>query len=59
MSSGDNVWLIEDSVIGVVLKHGSHFSLVSWFKDGISYEEYLENFEFIEYEIIDGENEEN
>jgi len=55
MSSGDLVWIIEDSVVGKVVRHGSTFSLVKWFSMGIEYEEYLENHEFIEYKIVNDE----
>jgi hypothetical protein len=53
MSSGDLVWIVEDSVIGEVLSYGAQFSLVRWKSQGIIYEEYLENFEFIEYNLVD------
>lgn len=53
MSSGDLVWIIEDAVVGEVLRYGIEFSLVRWTSDGIEYEEYLENFEFLEYRRID------
>lgn len=55
MTAGDKVWIIEDSVIGSVIKYGFPFSLVSWFKDGIIHEEYLENYEFLEYERVEDE----
>lgn len=52
MSSGDLVWIIEDSTIGEVLSYGAQFSLVRWSSNGIVFEEYLENFEFIEYKLV-------
>lgn len=55
MSSGDTVWIIDEQTVGVVITYGSTFSLVKWFKDGIIYEEYLENFEFLEYERVEDE----
>lgn len=55
MSSGDIVWLIEEQVLGTILSYGSTVSLVKWFKDGIIFEEYLENYEFLEYERLDDE----
>jgi hypothetical protein len=58
VSSGDKVWIIEDSVVGEVLNYGAVMSLIRWHKDGIVYEEYLENFEFLEYERVDLDNEE-
>lgn len=56
MSSGDKVWIIEDAVVGEVIQYGSTFSLIKWFKDGIQHEEYLENAEFLDYEVIDEDN---
>lgn len=53
MSNGDRVWVIEDGVIGTVIKYGANVSLVTWFSDGIVYEEYLDNSEFLEYQIIE------
>lgn len=55
MSSGDKVWIIEDAVVGNILKYGATLSLVSWFKDGIWHEEYLENYEFLDYEELENE----
>ena len=55
MSNGDSVWLIEDGVKGTILKYGSTVSLISWEKNGIQYEEYLENFEFLDYEAVEDE----
>lgn len=55
MSSGDSVWLIEEQTVGTVVTYGSTMSLVKWHKDGIAYEEYLENFEFLEYERVEDE----
>lgn len=53
MSSGDRVWVIEDGVVGTVLQYGANVSLVTWTSDGIVYEEYLDNTDFLEYERID------
>lgn len=50
MSSGDKVWIFDDSCIGTIIQHGTFFSLVTWEKDGIIHEEYLEHTEFSEYE---------
>lgn len=52
MSSGDLVWIIEDSVVGEVVQYGAQFSLIKWTSDGIQFEEYLENFEFMEYRVV-------
>lgn len=57
MSSGDLVWIIEDAVIGEVVRYGAEFSLIRWEFNGIKFEEYLENFEFLEYRVVS--NEEN
>lgn len=55
MSKGDKIWMLEDACIGRLLKYGTYYSQVQWFKDGIEYIEYIENTEFIEYEVIDDE----
>jgi hypothetical protein len=55
MSSGDLVWIIEDGVVGEVIRYGAGVSLVRWTSEGIQYEEYLENFEFLEYRIAANE----
>lgn len=52
MSNGDRVWIIEEGIIGTVLKRGATVSLVTWYENGIVYEEYLDNSEFLEYQII-------
>lgn len=57
MSSGDKVWIFDEKCVGTIIKYGSFFSLVTWYKDGIIYEEYLENNEYSVYEKV--ENEEN
>lgn len=57
MSSGDLVWIIEDAVVGEVISYGAQFSLVRWQLNGIEFQEYLENFEFLEYRVVS--NEEN
>lgn len=56
MSLGDKVWIFDDECVGELLQYGTYFSKIRWFKDGIEHEEYLENTEFIEYEVIDHEN---
>jgi hypothetical protein len=56
MSHGDKVWIFDEECIGVILQYGTYFSKIHWFKDGIEHEEYLENEEFIEYQVVDYEN---
>jgi len=53
MSNGDRVWIIEDGVVGTVIKYGATMSLVSWNDNGVIHEEYLDNSEFLDYEIIE------
>jgi hypothetical protein len=55
MSSGDKVWIFDEQCVGTIMKHGSFFSLVTWYKDGIIYEEYLENTEYSAYEKVEDE----
>jgi hypothetical protein len=55
MSSGDLVWIFDEQCVGTIIKHGSFFSLVNWYKDGIIYEEYLENSEYSAYEKVEDE----
>lgn len=52
MSHGDKVWIFDEQCVGTILKLGPYFSLIRWSKDGIVYEEYLENTEYSEYEVI-------
>lgn len=37
------VFLQDEQVFGIIVKHGAHVSLVRYEKDGISYEVYVEN----------------
>ena len=53
MSSGDKVWIFDEGCVGFILQYGTFFSLVSWEKDGIIHEEYLESSEFLHYERLD------
>jgi hypothetical protein len=55
MSSGDKVWIFDEQCVGTILKYGSFFSLVTWYKDGIIYKEYLENDEYSPYEKVENE----
>lgn len=55
MSRGDKVWIFDEQCVGTIMKHGSFFSLVTWYKDGIIYEEYLENAEYSAYEKVEDE----
>lgn len=55
MSHGDKVWIFEEQCVGTMLQLGTYFSLIRWYKDGIIYEEYIENNEYSPYEKVEDE----
>ena len=55
MSSGDKVWIFDENCVGTIIKYGSFFSFVTWYKDGIIYEEYLEHDEYSLYKKVEDE----
>jgi hypothetical protein len=51
MSNGSKVWLIEENVIGEILVVGAWYSQVKFFVDGVEHIEFLENEDFLPYEV--------
>lgn len=41
------VWLLEERTFGYLVHYGAHFSTVTFTRDGIDYEVFVENDEFV------------
>jgi hypothetical protein len=51
MTDGNLVWLFEEEVIGELVSYGAYFSKIKFFVDGIEHQEFIDNTDFVAYEI--------
>lgn len=55
MSVGNLVWLIEERTVGEIVVIGAYFSQIKFFVDGVEHLEFVENQDFLPYEVYDEE----
>lgn len=55
MTVGNLVWLIEEGVVGEIVAIGAYFSQVRFYLDGVEHLEFVENQDFLPYEIHEEE----
>lgn len=53
MTIGNLVWLIEEEVVGEIVAIGAHFSQIKYFLEGVEHIEFIENEDFLPYEIYE------
>ena len=53
MTSGNLVWLVEEEVVGEIVSYGAYFSKIKFFVDGVVHEEFVDNTDFVAYELYE------
>ena len=53
MTSGNLVWLFEEEVVGEIVSYGAYFSKIKFFVDGVAHEEFVDNTDFVAYELYE------
>jgi len=55
MTSGNLVWLFEEEAVGEIVSYGAYFSKIKFFQNGVEHEEFIDNIDFVPYEIYEEE----
>jgi hypothetical protein len=53
MTSGNLVWLFEEGSVGEIVSYGAYFSKVKFFVDGVEHQEFVDNTDFVAYELYE------
>ncbi len=53
MTTGNLVWIFEEQVVGEIVSYGAYFSRIKFFVDGIEHEEFVDNTDFVAYELYE------